>query len=236
MLLNCLLPQEAFQGRSFIADFISKTGTLRLVERTVRTEDDLQAILNNESIDILFVTFRQYAGFRPALSNHPASPAIVCLFTQKEMPEESHFQEDISLLNCGEACYEAFLNAVNKSIVSLFKSHPAANGREEKFFFIKSEYRILKIDYDDILFCEGLKDYTRIYTSKKNKPILTLQNLKTFSDRLPAKRFIRVHRSFIISLNHVESISKKDIAIGEKTIPIGNSYRNNLLDLVKHSF
>ena len=92
---------------------------------------------------------------------------------------------------------------------------------------------MVKVNFEDILFCEGLKDYTQVYTSKKNKPIITLQNLKTFLDRLPASNFVRVHRSYIVSINHIESISKKEVEIGEKVIPIGNSYRNNLLDIVK---
>ena len=105
--------------------------------------------------------------------------------------------------------------------------------KDEKYFFIKSEYRILKVNYDDIIFCEGLKDYTQVYTSKKSKPIITLQNLKTFSERLPAKNFVRIHRSYIISLNHIDSITRKEVEIAEKILPIGNSYRNNLLDIVK---
>ena len=91
------------------------------------------------------------------------------------------------------------------------------------------------MNYDDIIFCEGLKDYTQVYTSKKSKPIITLQNLKTFSERLPSKNFVRIHRSYIVSLNHVESITKKEVEIADKILPIGNSYRNNLLDIVKRN-
>ncbi|MCO5240197.1 MAG: LytTR family transcriptional regulator [Chitinophagaceae bacterium] len=101
------------------------------------------------------------------------------------------------------------------------------------FVFVKSEYKIIKIRLEDIMFCAGMKDYTQIYVAGKNQPVLTLQNLKNFQARLPAKDFVRVHRSFVVSLFHVDSISKNEITIGKKTIPIGNSYRNDFFSIVE---
>ncbi|WP_152269691.1 LytR/AlgR family response regulator transcription factor [Agriterribacter humi] len=101
------------------------------------------------------------------------------------------------------------------------------------FVFVKSEYKIIKIKLEDILFCAGMKDYTQIYVAGKNQPILTLQNLKNFLARLPAKDFVRVHRSFAVSIFHIDSISRNEIAIGKKTVPIGNSYRSDFFNIVE---
>lgn len=101
------------------------------------------------------------------------------------------------------------------------------------FVFVKSEYKIIKIKLKDILFCEGMKDYTQIYIEGKTQPVLTLQNLKNFSSRLPAKIFMRVHRSFVVSFHHIESISRNEITMGKKTVPIGNSYRNDFFNMVE---
>jgi two-component system LytT family response regulator len=103
------------------------------------------------------------------------------------------------------------------------------------FVFIKSEYKYYKVKFNEILFCEGMKDYTQVYLTNKSKPIITLQNLKAFVSKLPKDRFIRVHRSFVVSLSSIDVISKKDIAIGQKFIPIGESYRNNLFRIVEQS-
>lgn len=108
----------------------------------------------------------------------------------------------------------------------------AVDGRQA-FVFVKSEYKIIKIRLDDILFCEGLKDYTQIYLEGKSQPVLTLQNLKNFSQRLPEERFLRVHRSYIVSLLHLETISRNEISIGKKTVPIGNSYRSDFFRVVE---
>ena len=83
------------------------------------------------------------------------------------------------------------------------------------------------------MFCAGMKDYTQIYVADKSQPVLTLQNLKNFQARLPGKNFVRVHRSFVVSLSHVDSISRSEITIGKKTVPIGNSYRNDFFSIVE---
>lgn len=100
------------------------------------------------------------------------------------------------------------------------------------FVFIKSEYKFYKVKFNDILFCEGMKDYTQVYLVDKPKPIITLQNLKTFVSKLPANDFIRVHRSYVISLSSVDVVSKNEIVIGNKFIPIGESYRNSLFQII----
>ncbi|MBX2924511.1 MAG: LytTR family transcriptional regulator [Chitinophagaceae bacterium] len=108
----------------------------------------------------------------------------------------------------------------------------SAAGKHD-FVFVKSEYKIIKIKLDDIMFCEGMKDYTQIYVHGRLQPVLTLQNLKNFSSRLPESRFVRVHRSFVISLQHIETISRNEINIGKKIVPIGHSYRNDFFSIVE---
>lgn len=100
------------------------------------------------------------------------------------------------------------------------------------FVFVKSEYKFYKVKFNDILFCEGMKDYTQVYLADKLKPITTLQNLKTFVGKLPANDFIRVHRSYVISLSSIDVVSKNEIIIGNKFIPIGESYRNSLFQII----
>jgi len=109
----------------------------------------------------------------------------------------------------------------------------AANSTKHDFVFIKSEYKIIKVRFDEILFCEGMKDYTQIYMNGRPQPVLTLQNLKNFSSRLPESDFVRVHRSYVVSLNHIETISRNEISIGKKVVPIGNSYRNDFFKIIE---
>ena len=109
----------------------------------------------------------------------------------------------------------------------------AKHAKHRKFIFIKSEYKIIKVRFDDILFCEGMKDYTQVYIKGKSEPLLTLNNLKSFASKLPIEEFIRVHRSYIVSIGHIDSIIRNEIYVGKKIIPIGDSFKNEFYEMVE---
>lgn len=101
------------------------------------------------------------------------------------------------------------------------------------FLFVKSEYKLIKINLADILFLSGLRDYTQIYLKGKSSPITTLQNLKDFESKLPEDEFIRVHRSYIIAIGQIDTISRNEICIGHNTIPIGNAYKHGFDEIIE---
>ena len=109
----------------------------------------------------------------------------------------------------------------------------AKHSKSKKFVFIKSEYKIIKVRFEDILFCEGMKDYTQVYIKGKSDPLLTLSNLKAFSAKLPADEFMRVHRSYIVSISHIDSIVRNEIYVGKKIIPIGDSFKSDFYEMVE---
>jgi DNA-binding LytR/AlgR family response regulator len=111
--------------------------------------------------------------------------------------------------------------------------NPAQPAKSSKFVFVKSEYKIIKVRFEDILFCEGLKDYTQIYVKGKSDPILTLNNLKSFLSRLPSDEFMRVHRSYIISISHIDSIARNEIYVGKKIIPIGETFKSDFYEMIE---
>jgi len=108
------------------------------------------------------------------------------------------------------------------------------DNNKRAFLFIKSEYKLIKINLSDVLFLSGLRDYTQIYMKGKASPLTTLQNLKQFESKLPEDIFIRVHRSYIVSLNHIDSISRNEISIASHyTIPVGNAYKQAFDEMVE---
>ena len=98
------------------------------------------------------------------------------------------------------------------------------------FIFVKSEHKIQKVYLRDILFIEGLKDYISIFTSGER--IITLQNMKKMEDALPERHFVRVHKSYIVSLNKIDSIERSRIWIGDKIIPVGDTYRDQFFKII----
>jgi DNA-binding LytR/AlgR family response regulator len=104
------------------------------------------------------------------------------------------------------------------------------------YLFIKSDYKLIKINLNDVLYLSGLKDYTQIYLRGKASPLTTLQNLKEFESKLPQNDFVRVHRSYIVAMIQIDYISRNEIIIGTTHIPIGNSFRPALDEVIeKHS-
>lgn len=88
------------------------------------------------------------------------------------------------------------------------------------------EYQLVRIDLDDILYFEGLKDYVRVELKNVGKAILSHTSLNALEEKLPAKRFIRVHRSYIVSLDKITSMTKSSILVGKKLITIGDQYKD----------
>ena len=116
--------------------------------------------------------------------------------------------------------YDRFLKSVYKA--KEYIDYISSRELQEGYIFVKSDYQMVKINLKDIIYIEGLDDYIKIYLP--NRSVLTLMTLKTITQKLPAKEFFRVHRSFIIPISKIENVSKSKVKIADKEIPIGISY------------
>ena len=124
-----------------------------------------------------------------------------------------------------------FQRAVAK-VCEYQKSLDRKEASSNPYIFIKSEYKIYKINFDDIRYIEGLDDYIKIHTTN-SRPLLTIMPLKVIIEKLPQDKFARVHRSYIISYSHIESVQNKRIKIGDITIPISSTYSDSISKVLK---
>jgi two-component system LytT family response regulator len=124
--------------------------------------------------------------------------------------------------------FERFLKAVTKAY-ELYtlrnKVGQDKNNSSERFMLVKSGYQTVKILFDSITYIEGLKDYVKIYTEGK-KPVLSLLTMKGLAETLPSGKFLRIHKSYIVAIDRISTISRNRVMIGEKWIPIGENYRD----------
>lgn len=120
-------------------------------------------------------------------------------------------------------------NMLEKEMSSLSSNHSPEEANEE-FVFVKSENKIIRVDFDSILYIEGLKDYISIYTTQER--IVTLLGMKKMEDLLPSKRFLRVHRSYIVPLDKIDKVDKSRIHIGEVVIPVGETFRGRFFQTI----
>ena len=133
--------------------------------------------------------------------------------------------------------YEEFLKAANKALKIRELEKKAVNiSADQQFLFIKSEYKIRRIRFGDILYVEGLKDYVRIYLKHEPKPVLSLSTLKALESRLPAATFMRVHRSFIVNLQHVDLVERSQIIFGKAAIPVSEGYKDAFQAFLNENF
>jgi DNA-binding LytR/AlgR family response regulator len=134
--------------------------------------------------------------------------------------------------------YAEFLKAVQKAqklIEFETKQLPSLEVKND-FIFIKSEYKIRRISLSEINYIEGLRDYVKIFLTEEKKPVLSLSTLKALEARLPEDRFMRVHRSFIVSLEKVKIIDRNRIVFGEVRIPVTDQYKDNFQKYLDRNF
>jgi len=134
--------------------------------------------------------------------------------------------------------YAEFLKAVNKADKLIGLERKELPGLEVKndFLFIKSDYKIRRINFSEIHYIEGLKDYVKIFLRGEKKPVLSLSTLKALEARLPENRFMRVHRSYIVNLETVKVIERGRIVYGEVRIPVTDQYRERFQEFLDRNF
>ncbi len=141
--------------------------------------------------------------------------------------------------------YEEFYKAAEKAKKLItYEQNTKEQPKEEndyidsnnEFLFLKSEYKIRRINFNDIIYIEGLKDYIKVYLQHNDKPILSLNSLKALENKLPDKTFMRVHRSFIVNLNKIETVERSRIVFGKVYIPVSDQYKEAFQTYLKDHF
>jgi len=124
--------------------------------------------------------------------------------------------------------YEDFVHSVNKALDWFASIERQSTCEADRFMFVKSDYKLIRIALDDILFIEGLKDYVRIYLSSGEK-LMSLMSMKKLEEFLPQPEFLRTHRSFIVHMPKVHAIDRLRIVFGEHFIPISDNYKDAVM-------
>ena len=230
--LKCLLIADNFQSSKILLEYASKISWLSFISKPISIREATH-YLQEFKIDIIFcdtagIENKQMEVF---LAEQMLDSLIIIIDTA---PALAALKIEINIFSFipTPLIFDNFFYAICRAKEFIESSTKRELFAVIDFVFIKSEYKFYKVKFNDILFCEGMKDYTQVYLADKPKPIITLQNLKTFVGKLPANDFIRVHRSYVISLSSIDVVSKNEIIIGNKFIPIGESYRSSFFQII----
>ena len=227
--LNCIVVEDNNKQSALLKEYITKVPNLSLSARCESAADVYQLVTQYRA-NIIFWDIRLLDNrIMVRLKESGYYPIVICIADKQE---QNDTEVDVfSFLN-RPLSFERFLSTMNK-IRDYLSTTIYIHHRNNRFVFVKSEYKIIKVNFEDILFCEGMKDYTQIYIKGRSEPILTLNNLKSFSFKLPSEEFIRVHRSYIVSLAHIDSIARNEIYVGKKIIPIGDSFKDDFYQIIE---
>jgi len=135
--------------------------------------------------------------------------------------------------------YPEFLKSVEK-VRKQIGYEKAANKEEissnNEFLFLKSEYKIRRINFNDIIYVEGLKDYIKVFVQNQDKPIMSLNSMKAVEEKLPSGKFMRVHRSYIVNLERIETVERSRIVFGKTYIPVSDQYKDEFQAYLNKNF
>ena len=221
-----------------VAGYIEKTPGLTLAGKFDNPLDAFE-YMNNETVDLIFLDIQMpdLTGieFTRAMTKGPK----VIFTTAYEKYALEGFKLDVIDYLLKPFSYEEFFKAVQKALrlISLeLKNDGIQVEANHEFLFLKSEYKIRRINFADILYIEGLKDYVKVYTRTDPKPVLSLTSMKSLEAKLPESRFMRVHRSFIVNLEKIDTIERSRIIFGKVYIPVSDQYKDKFQDYLNNNF
>lgn len=247
-MLNVLIVDDEPLALDVLETYISQMPELHLVKRCSNALEANDA-LKNHAVDLMFLDIQmpQLTGidFVKTLQNPP-----MVVFTTA-YPNYAIQGFDLNALDylLKPISLDRFVKAVNKAVEhaglqqkeanqsAAAPSAATAGGDGLNFFFVKADKKLMKVNFDDIIFIEGLKDYViiRLTTGR----VITLQTMKSLEDRLPQQRFRRIHRSYIVAMDKITAIEGNMVEVMEKDkpklLPIGKNYRDELLDLIERN-
>jgi DNA-binding LytR/AlgR family response regulator len=235
-MISCIILDDEPLALNLMEDNIKKVPFLKLIKKCNSVTEALK-IYNSEKIDLIFLDIEMpdISGiqFLKSLKTKP----MVILITAYEKYAMEGFELDVIDYLLKPVSFDRFLKAVYKAYEYFGFINIKAQSKENMgiycdYLFVKSDHKLIKINTSDILYIEGLKDYVKFFAG--GKTIFTLLSLKYLEEILSPKTFIRVHRSYIISIPKIEFIGKSKINIAGMSIPISDSYREKLFNIIKN--
>jgi two-component system LytT family response regulator len=226
MKISCIAIDDEPLALSKLNGFIDKVPDLKLV-RTFDNAIEAVGWLKDNHADLIFldIQMEQLTGIQFLEATGTTSRIIITsAFDQYAI---KGFELNVTDYLLKPFSFQRFVQAVNR--VMQYFSHNSLilekSTDNESFIFVKTEYRLERVDLDNILYIEGMKDYLRIICT--DKKIMTLQSFTKLEESLPEKKFCRVHKSFIVAVDKIKSIERGVITIADQRIPVSNTYRES---------
>lgn len=246
MKLKCIAVDDESLARKLLEENIRQLPFLELV-RTCKNPFEAMEVLQQESIDLMFLDI-QMPGMLGTkfLQSLIEKPMVIFVTAYSNYAVESYdldvvdyLMKPVSLERFTKAAYKALdLHQTRVAAKNNAPTTVASQAQYEdtpEYFFVNVEYSLVKITIKEILFIEGLKDYIKIFIQGQTRPILTKSTMKAIEEKLPSKTFKRIHKSFIINVDKIDSIRGKSISINKHEIPVSANSIDELMKMLNFS-
>jgi DNA-binding LytR/AlgR family response regulator len=232
MKLNCVIIDDEFLARKYLKDYVNKVPTLELLGDFNSPLKAMELIKTGE-VDLFFLDIQMpdIAGIE-FLKTMERSPHVVLTTAYEEYALEA-YELNVTDYLLKPFSFERFLKAVNKVQELEDKNRKAEQSEtgdvmqkpqlKEDHLIIRADRKLYKVNYEDLLYIEGQKAYVIFHTKKKN--ITALASLRELEEKLPSSQFIRIHKSYIVSIHEIESLEGNQVEIDGKHLSVGKSYR-----------
>ncbi len=231
--LTCVILDDEPMAVALLSKYVEKIATFRLLRATTNAFEVLELVANNP-VDVVFIDIQmpELSGLQlMEMMGSKTKFVITSAYSEYALQGYEHNVIDYLLK---PVSFERFYKTVLK-IQDLFQKAVSENPikteeKQDDFLFVKTDGKLVKINLSELLFVEGLKDYLYLYL--RNEKLIVLDTLKEFENRLP-QEFMRVHKSYIIRLGAIETIERNRVFIGDKVIPVGDTYKLKFQEWMK---
>ncbi|MEO9572155.1 MAG: LytTR family DNA-binding domain-containing protein [Polaribacter sp.] len=228
--INCVIVDDEPVARSILESFVAKIPNLNLVKSCKNAMEAFE-ISNSQNIDLFFldINMPDISGLSLAKTINKKSKIIFTTAYREYAVDGFDLQVVDYLLK--PIAFDRFLQAVNKFFETKVEINTSPkieeNTVKSNYIFVRSERKMVKVNFDEILYVESLSDYIKIYT--KEIVLVIRETISNLEVKLPSQQFLRIHRSYIVNLNKVDSYTNEFVEINKKAIPISRTYKENVL-------
>ena len=243
MILKCIAVDDEPLALQIIISYIEQTPSLSLVGQFSNAIEALKAI-HEQDIDLLFLDIRMpdINGIELAkiVEQYRVKGNLRIIFTTAfdqyaldgyKVDALDYLLKPFSFVDFSKSVAKAlgYFELIRNPEQEVQKINPPIPETEVSYIYLKFEYQLVRIAVDDIIYVESMKDYVKVFRLSEDKPLLSLTSMKSLEEKLPENKFMRIHRSFIVSLDKIKSATKNAVQIDKVTIAVTDQYKDNFM-------
>lgn len=231
-MLRCIAVDDEPLALDLLEDNISKVPYLQLVAKCNNAMEAMK-VLQQQPADLIFLDIQMPGLTGLQFIQSMTEKPMIILITAYEKYALEGFNLDVTDYLVKPVSLDRFVKACNKA-KELYELKNRTNKEavsNPDYFFVNVDYSLLKINFNDIKYIEGLKDYIKIHLKSTPRAVITRMAMKAIEEELPVSKFLRIHKSYIVSLEHITAIRKNSVFVDELELPVGENFREAVLNL-----